>query len=142
MRTILISIFLAPALLADLRSSGRSIDQIDMYTDLGVTYAGGDTPHFTAWTGPTTGGNWNGGHIYGTYNDGHGWCTGGGNLGMIEITRLDWTTKSNTSVNCVNGMSSFGGASQINVPSGWTDGNTWKSYNPVAYNGILYWFVY
>ena len=138
MTRILLALTLAGGpIFAELKSNGVTVNMIDLWADAQAGIAG-DTYHFTAWSGSGSGGNFNGGRIYGSYNDGSG-CPGGGNIAFLELTVLDWSTKSNTHVNCVNSMSSFGTA--VNQPAGWSDGNAWKSYNPTSYNGVIYWPV-
>jgi hypothetical protein len=139
MKRLLSLVLMALPLLADLRSTAREINTIDLYVDAGQTGFGGDTYHFTAWTDPSSGGNFNGGRIYGSYNDGHG-CAGGGNIAFLELTVLDWSNKANTHMNCVNSMSSYG-SSQFQ-PAGWTEvGTAWKSFYPISWNGDIYWFI-
>ncbi len=135
---ILLAVIAALPAHGDLKSNGQVIDTIDLWAT-GQTNIGGDTYHFTAWTGPGNGGKFNGGRIYGSYNDGSG-CTGGGNIAFLEILAVDWKTKSNTRLACVNSMSGYGNAA--NTPPGWTEpGVAWKSFDPFSYNGNLYWFV-
>ena len=114
-------------------TGGRVIKQIDYYAVKGGGPTG-DTYHWTAWGG--TGGNFGGGHVYGTVNDVGSFC--GGNLAVLELATLDWTTPSNSQINCVNNMTDFGGSGAVNVPAGWSDGLTFKSYNPIMVNGVLY----
>ena len=124
----------------ELKSDGRLINTIDIFAESGITVFGGDTYQFTAWTGPGTGGKWNGGHVFGSYNDGHGCPEGGGNIAFLEITAIDFGKKANTAMNCVNNMRSYGNAAH--QPEGWKeDGIAWKSFNPFSYNGNIYWFV-
>ena len=113
---------------------GRVIGTIDYFSDVGQNFSG-DTYHFTAWT--ASGGNFSGGRVFGTYNDGGG-CGSGGNIGFLELVRLDFNNKGNTRISCINGMSGYGGGSQKNYPDGWTDGNTWKSFDPISVNGVIY----
>jgi hypothetical protein len=131
------------AALADLKSTGRATDSIDIWTDMsgyGTTF--GDTSMPTAWSGSGAGGNWSGGHIYASYNDGGNWCGGGSDsaIALLEVTAVNWTTKSSTAMSCVNGMSAYGNAP--NVPAGWSDGASWKTFNILAYNGKIFWWPY
>ncbi len=105
------------------------IDSIDTAA-LGINNGiAGDTYLFTSWTGPETGGNFNGGHIYGSANDGSG-CSTSFNLAILELTVLDWDNKTKTHVQCANTMSSFGASGQGNVPAGWNS-IAWKELWPL-----------
>jgi hypothetical protein len=139
---ILLALLLTNALFADLKSNARAIDTLDYYLVVDPNMAG-DTWHFTSWTPTGGGGNFNGGHVYGSLNDGQ--CDNIGtssNIALMELTVLDWSTKSNTHISCINRMTGYGGSAATNTPAGWADGNTWKSYNPFAVGGNLFWTVY
>ena len=121
---------------ADLKSNGIPIDTIDTVA-LGINNGiAGDTYLFTSWTGTETGGKFNGGHIYGSANDGSG-CSTSFNLAVLELTVLDWDNKTKTHVECANTMSSFGHTGQGNVPAGWNS-IAWKNFNPFSVAGVLY----
>src|SRR5437899_13071228 len=57
-------------------TGGRATASVDYFADVSQKFSG-DTYHFTAWT--ATGGNFSGGRVFGTLNDGSG-CGDGGNI--------------------------------------------------------------
>ncbi|MCU1234469.1 MAG: hypothetical protein JWP63_2436 [Candidatus Solibacter sp.] len=131
------------------------VGQLVDYYNLSSGYHGltGDTYYFGAWADdslrplfpdPT------GLPVIGTFNDGHGGNACGGNIGLLQLSKLNTAspTSSNTLItpypNCLDSYGSAPGA--INNPTGWlghltagdghTDG-TWKGALLAFRNGIL-----
>jgi hypothetical protein len=75
----------------------------------------GDTDQYSAWTPSNTGGNFNGGHVYGMFGDG---AFGGSNTGnhilFTELVSYDPANPANTKIVLVNSMESYGVASAGN----------------------------
>lgn len=136
MKTLIACLVAAFPLYADLKG-GNIVATVDYYTQGGGGAFDGDTPHFTAWTGSSDGGHFNGGRVFGTANDTNSGC--GGAIGFIELTRLDFVTKNNTKLVCANSMSGFGNSGALNTPASWTDGvDSWKTFNPWSLNGAIF----
>lgn len=100
----------------------------------------GDTWHFTAWDN-AGGGDFNSGHVYGTFNDGTMPAgANSANVAFLELTAYDPANVNNTNISLVNALTSLG-AAQTTVgycASGWT----WKSDDPFVLNNNIYLLVH
>lgn len=96
--------------------------------------SGGDTQFFTWTSAATRPGNWGGGSIVGTYNDGSGFGCTGSAVCMYEITAYDPTVPSATITN-VNQLRSYTNGPNTACFNGIY---TMKSRKPWAFDGVLF----
>ncbi len=98
----------------------------------------GDTWRCSGWSPSTAGGNWNGGHLYCTFNDGAFVASGNRNLAIWELTAYDPNNIANSTFALVNAMTSYGAAGT----GGLCGALTYKSQDVWSDGGKLYWNQY
>src|ERR1700730_4761461 len=102
----------------------------------------GDTWRSSAWSPASSGGSFNGGRLYTTFNDGAAFGSSNNDLVLFEITAYDSTNLANTTLSLVNNMSSFGAAGSGLCMGDISSSHTCKSMDIWSDGGILYWDVF